>query len=472
MINLIIVKELREILGSKKFVLSFGVCSVLIVLAFYLGAQNHQLFLARYDAAKTENDRKLEGLTDWMMVNNYRVFLPPQPLESLVMGISNDIGRTINVYARGELTAIDSRFNDDPLFAVFSFLDLHFIFLIIIPLFAILLTYDAINGEKERGTLRLSFANAIPRATYIIAKIMGAFLALVIPLLIPMLIGCLLLIFIGISLTIDEWVRLVGVILTGIMYFGAFLTLSVFISSSTRRSAHSFLLMLIIWIFSVFIIPRAAVLLAGRAVTVPSVDQLAYQKGTYSAQLMKEDRQQIAKFQPTKSDNPQSMAEEFQKFMQELSNAREQKMDAFTSRLNEELYNKQRQQELLAFSLARSSPSAIFSFVTTTLVGTSIDLKQHFLANALTYQQQYRQFMKQKTGIIPDRNTMMLRVNSAGATDEQKTIDPHELPRFDYQNVSLAAVLNESLIDFALLLLLNILFFAGAFVKFLSYDVR
>ena len=57
-----------------------------------------------------------------------------------------------------------------------GFLDLEFIVLIVLSLFAILFTYDAISGEKERGTLRLSFAGPVARHTYMTGKLLGSFL--------------------------------------------------------------------------------------------------------------------------------------------------------------------------------------------------------------------------------------------------------------------------------------------------------
>ncbi|MEE8583230.1 MAG: ABC transporter permease subunit [Acidobacteriota bacterium] len=64
---------------------------------------------------------------------------------------------------------------------------------IVLSLFAILFAYNAVSGEKEQGTLRLSFSNAVPRDSYILGKAAGSFLALAIPLLILILLGCLLL---------------------------------------------------------------------------------------------------------------------------------------------------------------------------------------------------------------------------------------------------------------------------------------
>lgn len=471
MIKLIIEKELRDIIGSTKFAVTFGVCAVLILLTFYVGAKNHQLQVSRYEAAKAENLRKMEGLTDWIRVNNHRIFLPPQPLESLVTGISNDIGRTIEMMGRGELSAVDSRFNDDPIFAVFQFLDLNFIFTIVLSLFAILFAFDAISGEKERGTLRLSFANAVPKDKFILAKLIGSFLALSVPLLIPILLGSLLLPLLGVYLTGDEWIRLALVVLSGLLYFGVFLTLAIFVSALSKKSANAFLTLLVIWITFVFILPRAAVLIAGRAVDVPSVDQLASQKSRYRAQLWAEDQDKLSSFKPDEEMAPQDMVSEFNKFMQNLADDRNDKLQELTKRLNEERRNKQVQQERLAFGLARISPSALFSLASTALVGTSVNLKQHFLDEATGYQTTYSHFMKEKTGMNLGGDVIMFRVKDGGE-EEEKPIDPKELPAFQYQKVSLAEVFQYSIFDMGLLLVFNILFFVGAFVGFLRYDVR
>lgn len=472
MIILVIEKELREIIGSTKFAITFGVCAVLILLTFYVGAKNHQMNLARYEAAKAENLRKMEGLTDWIRVNSHRIFLPPLPLEALVTGVSNDIGRTIEMRGRGELSSVDSRFNDDPIFAVFRFLDLDFIFQIVLSLFAILFAFDAINGEKERGTLRLSFASAVPKDKFILAKLIGSFIALGVPLLIPILLGCLLLPVMGVYLTGEEWIRLALVILTGLIYFGVFLTLAIFISVLTKRSSSSFLALLVIWILAVFIVPRSSVLLAGRAVDVPSVDELSYKKGRFRAQLWKEDQDKMSNFKPSTDQDPQKMINDFNKFMQELADERNKKMQEFSNRLNEERRNKQVQQERIAFGLARISPSALFSIASTNLVGTAIDIKQHFLDEAHGYQQSFGQFMKEKTGLNLGGDVILFRMKRGGDEEEEKPIDLSELPEFEYHPLPLVKVLNHAIIDIGLLIMFNIVFFVGAFVGFLRYDMR
>ena len=212
MLKVIIEKELRDIISSMKFSGSFAICSLLILLSFYVGGKGYIAARAEYDASRRENLRQMEGLTDWLSVREHRIFLPPQPLAALVGGVSNDIGRTTEVRARGELGATGSRFSDDPIYAVFRFLDLEFLFQIVLSLFAILFAYDAICGEMERGTLRLSFANAVPKDTYILGKLIGMLTAIVVPLLVPFLIGCALLPLLGVPMAAGDWSRLAMVI--------------------------------------------------------------------------------------------------------------------------------------------------------------------------------------------------------------------------------------------------------------------
>lgn len=471
MMKLIIEKELREIIGSMKFAVTFAVTSLLLLLTFYVGARNFQMSTEQYNGAKGENLRKLENLTDWQEVRNFRVFLPPRPISSLIMGVSNDIGRTSEIHGQGEITPRDSRYGDDPVYAVFRFLDLDFIFQIVLSLFAILFAYDAINGEKERGTLRLTLANSVPKSTYILGKVLGSFLALAIPLLIPILLGCLILLAMGIPVESDDWFRLALVVAGGYLYFGVFLTLSLFLSSLTRKPATSFLFLLVCWILSVMIIPRTAVLLAGRAVNVPSVDEIASQKSRYSASLWQEHRKKMADFRAPEGTEMDKLMEKFQKYMSDLGEERMKKMDLFTSRLNEERANAQVEQERIAFALARISPSAAFSLASSAIASTGIHLRDEYKRQAENYQRAYAEFMKGKTGTTPGGG-FLFKVMIGDEEEEKTPINLSEIPEFQYKEPPVRAALGEITIDFGILGLFNILFFAGAFFSFLRFDPR
>jgi ABC-type transport system involved in multi-copper enzyme maturation permease subunit len=471
MIRLIIEKELKDIIGSTKFAVTFGACAVLILLAFYVGGRNYQVGMEQYEAGKRESLHKLEGITDWNEVRSNLISLPPQPIASLVMGVSNDIGRNMEVSGRGELSAEDSRYGEDPIYAVFRFLDLDFVFQIILSLFAILFAYDAINGEKEQGTLRLTFANPVPRAQYIIGKMAGSFLALAVPLLVPILIGSLILLMLGIPMRADDWVRLAFVVLAGYLYFGAFLAISLFVSARTERSSSSFLIALVIWILSVMVIPRTAVLIAGRAVDVPSVDEISSQKSRFAASLWQEDRKKMSDFRGPEGTQPDKLMAEFQKFMQKIGDERDKKMNEFNARVNENRQNKQEVQERLAFGLAMVSPSASFSLAAMTIGGTGIHLKEAYKHSGEHYQASFAEFIKEKTGQTPSGG-IVFRISTDGDEPKKKPINPLEMPTYEFQQQPLGASFGSIAIDLGILSLFNIIFFVGAFVSFLRYDVR
>ena len=472
MLRTIIDKEIRDLIGSTKFAVTFGACALLTLLAFYAGATRYQLNQSQWEASRVENLRQLEGVTDWAAVGETNIFLPPQPLAALVSGVSNDIGRTATVTGRGETIARDSRFNEDPIYAVFRFLDLEFLFNVILSLFAILLGYDAISGEKERGTLRLSFANAVPRHTYILGKMGGAMAVLAVSLGSAMALGALLLPLMNIPMSGSDWLRLGLIGLTGLLYFGVFLTMSVFVSSLTERSSNSFLLLLVIWIVSVLIIPRVSVMLAGRAVDVPSVDLVASQKARFSAQLREEFILGLNGFNSgghTPGTDPMRLLNQF---MDSLGNIRERKMQEFAGRVNEERRNRQLQRQTAAFSLARISPAASLTLAVSRLAGTSLALQERFYSQAMGYKDAFGQFKREKVGVNAGGVMRMIVHDSDSEYEEPDAIDPKEMPVFQFVSASVAESAQDSIIDLGILAVFNLLFFAGAFAAFVRYDVR
>lgn len=473
MLKVIIEKEIREILGSPKFVLTFSVCAILLIAAFYVGGVRYQVYQRQYEASKSESLRKLDGQTDWLNVEGTRVFLPPQPLSTLVSGVSNDIGRTGDIAGGSEIEISDSRFNEDPIFAIFRFLDVEFVFTLLLSLFAILMGYDAVSGEKEQGTLRLTFANPVPRHTYILGKLIGSMATLSFSVLLTSAIGCLLLPILGVPMTGVDWFKLAMVIGAGLLYLGVFLSLSLFVSSLTHRSSNSFLLLLVVWIGAVMIIPRASVVLAGRAVEVPSVDSISAQKSAYAHQLREEFIDNLGGYDMPSGGNMEEIMGAFQSFMDSISEIRESKMKALNDRLYEDRSNRQVVQEGVAFNLARFSPTTSLTLAATELAGTSLLLKNEFKRQAYDYQTAYQNFIEEKTGINPHGGMRMRMVRETdGETVQPEYIDPTEMPQFEYQTASLGESLSSAVVDLGLLAVYNLLFFVSTLMAFIRYDVR
>ncbi len=112
-------------------------------------------------------------------------------LGAIATGIDEAVGRVASVNIAYDPNLVDSKYESNPVFSVFGALDLTFIVKIVLSLFAILFTYDAIVGEKERGTLKLTLSNRVPRDRLILGKVIGGFVSLLIPLIIPLILSLL-----------------------------------------------------------------------------------------------------------------------------------------------------------------------------------------------------------------------------------------------------------------------------------------
>ncbi len=94
MLRILLEKELRDIVISTKFAITFAAAAVLVLLSFYVGIRNYQESIHEYDTARTTNAANIAAQTDWRQIQD-RVFRKPQPLDILVNGVTNDVGRPL-----------------------------------------------------------------------------------------------------------------------------------------------------------------------------------------------------------------------------------------------------------------------------------------------------------------------------------------------------------------------------------------
>ena len=285
-------KELKSILLSPKFPATFAVCAALLILSISIGIHEYQVATRQYETATQMVSQELREQTRWSGVNN-RTYRKPDPMQIFVVGVSNDIGRWSGVGQFGPVKLRHSAYSDDAIFAIFQFIDFGFIVQVVLSLFAFLFTYDAINGERESGTLALTFSHPIPRTTYLLAKIAGSWLGLVIPLLLPISVGALLLVVFRVPFDAELWMKLGGLVGISMLYFSFFVTLGVCVSSLTKRSNVSFLLCLVAWVFLILILPRVGVIVAGQAVTVPTVAEIEAQQDAFGKDKHEQSRKSM-----------------------------------------------------------------------------------------------------------------------------------------------------------------------------------
>ena len=221
------------------------------------------------------------------------------------------------------------------------------------------------------------------------------------------------------------------------------------------------------------IIPRASVLVAGRFVNVPQVDEISTKKASFAQELWASDRDAISNYHAPTNVAVDKLMEGFNRYMDSLSDLRYQKQAEFGGRLNEERENRQVEQKRLAFDFARISPTACFSLATMSLAGTDLDLREQYLNQATDYQSKFGAFLKQKTGVNPGGRTIRFRaVSDSGEQEKPKPIDATELPAFTFSPPSTTSAMTSALPNIGLLLLYTLIGFSGAVIAFLRYDLR
>ena len=258
MFKVLVEKELKSIIQSPKFTATFITVTILTLLSIFIGINEYNSAGERYSAAEQLVNEQLKQATSWRMLST-KIYREPDPVHIFVSGVNYDVGRYSDVQKIEPVKLESSFYSEEPIFAIFRYLDFSFIVAVVFSLFAILFSYNTINGEKEEGTLRLVLANAIPRAQYISAKFVGSWIGLIVPIILPFLIGILLILIYNINMSFSDWTRVLLIFFASVLYFTFFLGLGVMVSAFTNRSSSSFIVLLTIWIFTVFILPRVGV---------------------------------------------------------------------------------------------------------------------------------------------------------------------------------------------------------------------
>lgn len=468
MLRDIIKKEILDNITSPKFVFTFLLCTVLILLSVYTGVANYGADKKEYTAAVALNKKNLENQPNYSSLAGIGIKInkPPQVLGTVVSGIEEDVGRVAAVNIAMDPNLVESKYGSNPVFAVFGALDLMFIVKIVLSLFAILFTYDTIVGEKEKGTLKLALSNDVPRDRLILGKAIGGYISLLMPLLIPLVLSLIILVVApNLALSGGDWTRLVLIFVMFFLYLSVFFSLGLFISARTSRSSTSFLVLLFLWVVFVMVIPKVAVITAGQIRPIPSVHEITAKKDAFLQQIQiegqKTAREQIAKIFAEAGKDQKLAQERMQKYIQDLQQELTSKIDENNAALERDYQLKKRAQQTLAVNLSRISPASALTFGSMTLARTGVDEYERFLASVRAYKPIYTKWVNSKMGQSLNFQT-----------GEQTKIKIDDMPQHSIQPEGLGKSLARTLPDYALMLVMIIIFFVGAYVSFLRYDVR
>ncbi|HYA21997.1 MAG TPA: ABC transporter permease subunit [Thermoproteota archaeon] len=138
------------------------------------------------------------------------------------------------------------------------------------PLLGIALAFDAISGERERGTLRILLSRPLYREDVINGKMISAAAVIGLTIVASTLLSVSASILLqGITVTADDIVRLGFFVVISILFAFAYYAISLFISTFSSKSGHSLTISMGVWIFFAFILPILASFVASAIIGAP-----------------------------------------------------------------------------------------------------------------------------------------------------------------------------------------------------------
>ena len=329
---------------------------------------------------------------------------------------------------------------------------------LVLPFIAILFTFDAIAGEREQGTLRLTLSNSVARDFVLVGKFLGAFLSIGIPFVIAVLINLFLLYTAGgVPLGTNEWGRLGLILLVALIYLSIFIALGLLISSRAKRSSVSLTILLLIWVVWVVLTPSTlGSIVSGlqQAKTIDELDSYRYQQ-----------RENLnAQYPLGKSEGPTRAIPATETTLLWAEYVKKE------AQLNEQLHQEHLTDQISQINRARTmtriSPASIVQYTIESLAGTGFSHHLNFLEAVHRYAPEFRQFLLDTDRTDPKSPHAPYVLE--GASDLPVRFS--DIPKFEDPD-RVSTDLNAALMDIFLLVLFFVVLSALAYLSFLRVDI-
>ena len=328
---------------------------------------------------------------------------------------------------------------------------------VVLSFVAILFTFDAISGERERGTLRLILSNSVPRSQILIGKFLGALLSIGLPFFMAALINLFLLNAAShISLEARDWGQLGVIFLIATVYTSIFIALGLLISARVNQPEISLTILLLIWAVFVVLTPNTLGSIVSGLKPAQTRKEF-YIRFAEQYEALNTRYEQPYRW-PTREVPPTRETENWAKYITAEAE--------FEENLRAERLKTQIDQIQFARSIARVSPASIVQFAVESLAGTGLSRHLQFLDGVRRYAAQYREFVISADQSDPDSPHLYFVRQGMS----EKPVPYSAIPKFE-DRIELRESINAAMTDILLLVLFLVVLFAGAVLAFVRVDV-
>jgi ABC-type transport system involved in multi-copper enzyme maturation permease subunit len=484
MFRVLFYKELRENIQNYRFIIALILCLTIIPVSFYINGKDFQAKEQNFRESVRLYEESHKTVLD-VIEQGGAAFRPPSPLSILSSGVEfllpssvESVGNLVT-YLGAQTQFNNNRSFDNPISFLYGSMDLAFIVCIIISLLAILFTYNSVAGEKEGHTLSQILSNPLPRNIVILAKMSANFLFLSLAFFLAIVIGIFVLLLTGFEILSSGSLLLCFFLGVGVslLYIFSFLNFGLLVSSLNKSSISSIVSLMFCWAFLFMIFPKGSLVVSKIIKPIKSQQVIDLEKNQIRLQIEKEEKMEAQKLKETMPDvremtpneffkklfQGDKIAKGFEKKQNELKEFYKVKCESELNKIDSYYESQRNSQALLAQNISRLSLVSCFIHFIVEISNTGF----------CEYEQW--KLTRSRFKLLLDKEISSKEASAWFGIMGYSTFhgDPNApMPKLKYQPVPLHEAISSVLPDFILLVLYGVLFFAGAYVAFLKYDVR
>lgn len=476
MLRTLIQKEIMHHILSVRFVALLVMCLLLVPFTLFINYRSyHQNIVDYQEAVKLANIEETTVNPKMPLepeIEVSKLILKPTPLSVLAKGLEDSLpsylGMTRNGITQGSPTTFSS-----PLSELLGHLDFLFVVGTVFSLLALLFTFDAVAGEREVGTLRVTLANSLPRDIFLWSKLIGGYLVFVVPFLVSLLFGLLVLVWQGFPLGEPEiFPRVLSLIVVSLLYIAVFFAIGTVISTYLDSAKTALIVVFTVWVFAVLITPRVG-FLAAKVIAPTRTSQSVYMekkalRDDFDAALEKEKMKIIMETPAEEMSAAGHVARviagdvlnQVDERMKPLEEEYRQKFQEQTDKLDRDYKRETARQEQVGETLSRITPTSSLIYLATNLTQTGKRKMNNY------YQAGERYYDMLDTDLfskIVDHASMRMYNPE---TDIVKITQPPPLA-----TTTLGETFRQSAVDVLLLCFFAVVLTTVAFLKFFRLDI-
>jgi ABC-2 type transport system permease protein len=274
-------KEMTEMFRDGRFRVSGAILFTLLAGALLLGWQNYREVSAQHAAAQkaTREQWLTQGKKNPHSAAHYGVyaFKPKTPLSLLDQGTDPYTGIAVWLEAHKQNEFKYRPAQDATAVQRFGELTGATVLQLLVPLLIVLLTFNAFSGERELGTLRQLLSLGVRQTDLAAGKALGVAGGLGLLLVPAALIGAVAMTLASGGDAFTSAVpRMAWMALSYLLYFGAFVGISLTVSAVAPSSRSALTILLGFWMFNGLVAPRAASEIAKALRPTPSAFEFGH----------------------------------------------------------------------------------------------------------------------------------------------------------------------------------------------------